>query len=167
MSDENQDTIVAMGGSSAPTGSDILCKMVGVDMGDDTITLQLPPGMRPRGMAIGERVIIKRHCANDQMKSYIENPGDCYTTTAPSSRPKPAFLNTVVRCVAWMALAWGVIGGWSILGEWWPQLNRLTKDQVTIIVALVLLWECRKKHQPKIKYANRRNPKHNAAKYAT
>lgn len=45
----------------------------------------------------------------------------------------------VVRCVAWIALAWGIIGGWEILGEWWPQFNRLTKDQVTIIMALAVI----------------------------
>jgi hypothetical protein len=41
-------------------GSDILCKLVGADAGDDTITLKLPPGMRPRGMVIGEMIIIQR-----------------------------------------------------------------------------------------------------------
>jgi len=48
-------------------------------------------------------------------------------------------LQRVVRCLLLAALVWGIIGGWEILGHWWPQLNRLTKDQVTIIVALVLL----------------------------
>jgi len=56
----------AGGGLAAPTGSDILCKLVGADMGDDTITLQLPPGMRPRGMVIGEMIIIQRHCPNEK-----------------------------------------------------------------------------------------------------
>lgn len=78
------------------------------------------------------------------MKSYIEDPGDCYTTTAPAKRPKPVRWSAAVRCVAWIALAWGVIGGWSIVGGWWPQLNKLTKDQVTIIAAIALLWSCRK-----------------------
>jgi len=53
---------------AAPTGSDILCKLVGADMGDDTITLQLPPGMRPRGMVIGEMIIIQRHCPNAEVR---------------------------------------------------------------------------------------------------
>jgi hypothetical protein len=53
-------------------------------------------------------------------------------------------LQRVVRCVAWIALAWGITGGWQILGQWWPQLNTVTKDQITIIIALAVLWGRRK-----------------------
>lgn len=48
-------------------------------------------------------------------------------------------LKRMVRCAAWMSLAWGMVGGWEILAEWWPQLNRVTKDQVTVIVALAVI----------------------------
>lgn len=55
---------------------------------------------------------------------------------------------SIVRCVAWILLVWGVIGGWSILGEWWPRLNVLTKDQLTIVVGLMLALDSRKRKAP-------------------
>lgn len=54
-------------------------------------------------------------------------------------------LHPVVLCVAWGALLWGIIGGWEILGQWWPKLNTITKDQVTIIVAsIAILWRSKR-----------------------
>lgn len=52
--------------------------------------------------------------------------------------------NGAVRRVAWIAVVWGIIGGWGILGEWWPQFNAVTKDQITILTALVILYGRRK-----------------------
>ena len=48
--------------------------------------------------------------------------------------------NVVVRCFAIMAVIWGLLGGWKMLGERWPELNKVSKDQITIIVALVILY---------------------------
>jgi len=54
MSEEpNQD-------NSPPFNTIFLCKLVGADAADDTITLQLPPGMRPYGVVIGEYVVVSR-----------------------------------------------------------------------------------------------------------
>ena len=44
-----------------------------------------------------------------------------------------------VQRIAIGALVWGLIGGWSILGQWWPSCNTLDKDQVTILFALAIL----------------------------
>lgn len=51
--------------SAPPLGADLTCKLVGADTSDDTITLQLPPGLRPCGLVIGEMMTINRICPND------------------------------------------------------------------------------------------------------
>jgi hypothetical protein len=45
----------------------------------------------------------------------------------------------LVRGAVWIALLWGIIGGFEILGHWWPRLNTITKDQVTFMFALAVL----------------------------
>lgn len=61
------------------------------------------------------------------------------TSERESEPAKPGSQKRVVRCVAWIAVWWGIIGGWSILGKWWPDCNTLSKDQVTILVAFAIL----------------------------
>lgn len=44
-----------------------------------------------------------------------------------------------VRFGALLCLAWGVIGGWAMLGTLWAALNTLSKDQVMVFFALAVL----------------------------
>lgn len=51
----------------------------------------------------------------------------------------------VLECLACIAMLWGLAGGWAIIGEKWPSLNTLTKDDVTLLVGLVLYCGLRNK----------------------
>ena len=62
----------------------------------------------------------------------------------PNTTKTPVRSDAPIRFVAWAAVAWGLIGGWQILGEWWPNLNVVTKDQLTIIIASMIICGWRK-----------------------
>lgn len=43
---------------SLSSGAELRCRLVGADTADDTITLKLPPGLRPYGLVIGELLTV-------------------------------------------------------------------------------------------------------------
>jgi hypothetical protein len=76
----------------------------------------------------------------------------CVNQASPTKpHAKPLSLERLVRRLAWVCFAWGVIGGWSIIGEWWPMLNQISKDQVMILFAASILMRSK---TPNIRIAN-------------
>ena len=67
---------------------EILCELVGADSSDNTITLQLPSGLRPCGMVIGETLTIiggRKQFSGDAQQKLVESK--LYTHQPESERP--------------------------------------------------------------------------------
>ena len=62
------------GGSLKPVGSEILCKLVGADMDDRTVTIELPPGLTPRGLTIGQAMFMVYPFPNAQAHARRDEP---------------------------------------------------------------------------------------------